>query len=253
MGMRGTEVAKEASDIILTDDNFLTVVKAVESGRAIYANVIKFVHLMFTKNFAEVLVIFVAIAGGLPLPILPLQILWMNFVTDSFPALALAVEPASPQTMRRKPIAPGTSIFSNEFLFFIFWQGVMLAAIALGAYFWALANYGEGKHARTITLMVLVGVQLGHLLNCRSRTRSAVNDFFGNPFIFVAIGIVFCLQILALYFPPLAQALDTTPLNQADLLVIGISVISPILIVEIQKLVSRKKRNGSEQVKDKNL
>ena len=129
----------------------------------------------------------------------------------------------------------------------------MLAAIALGAYFWALANYGEGKHSRTITLMVLVGVQIGHLFNCRSQTRSAFNNFFGNPFIFIAMGIVLCLQILALYFPPLVQALDTTPLKKADFLVIGISVILPVLIIETQKLVSRKTSNDLEHVREKNI
>ena len=241
MGLRGTEVAKEASDIVLTDDNLLTVVKAVESGRTIYANVIKFVHLMFTKNFAEVLVIFIAIAGGFPLPILPLQILWMNFVTDSFPALALAVEPASPETMRRKPLLPGVSIFSNKFLFFIFWQGVMLAAIALGAYFWALANYGEGKHSRTITLMVLVGVQIGHLFNCRSQTRSAFSRFFSNPFIFAAAAISIALQFLAIYFSPLARILDTAPLNAVDYLVVFAAMISPVIFVEIEKFIANRK------------
>src|ERR1051326_3349810 len=103
MGQRGTEVAKEAADVVLADDNFATIVKAVEGGRAIYANIIKFVHMMFSHNLGEVIVIFAAIAAGWPLPLLPLQILWMNLVTDVFPALALAVEPPSPGIMNRPP------------------------------------------------------------------------------------------------------------------------------------------------------
>ena len=105
MGMRGTEVAKEAADIVLTDDNFSTIVKAVEGGRAIYANITKFVHLMFSSNLGEVIVIFIPIAAGFPLPLLPLQILWVNLITDIFPALALAVEPPAPETMNRRPLS----------------------------------------------------------------------------------------------------------------------------------------------------
>ena len=155
MGGRGTEVAKEASDIVLTDDNFSTIVKAIEGGRTIYANILKFVHLMFSHNLGEVLVIFAAIMAGLPLPLLPLQILWINLVTDIFPALALAVEPSSPETMSRKPHSPSEAMLSRKFMFLIFWQGAMLAAIALGAYLWALNEYGAGAHARTIALLAL--------------------------------------------------------------------------------------------------
>ena len=197
MGGRGTEVAKEASDIVLTDDNFSTIVKAIEGGRTIYANILRFVHLMFSHNLGEVLMIFVAIMAGLPLPLLPLQILWINLVTDVFPAIALAVEPPSPETMNRKPHSPSEAMLSNRFMFLIFWQGVMLATIALTAYLWALNEYGEGTHARTVALLSLIGVQLGHLFNCRSRTRSAFSNFFSNPYIFAAAAIVIGLQIVA--------------------------------------------------------
>ena len=114
MGERGTEVAKEASDLVLADDNFSTILKAIEGGRAIYANITKFVHMMFSNNLAEVLAIFVAIAAGLPLPLLPLQILWMNLVTDVFPALALAVEPAERDIMRHPPRSPQTALLSRR-------------------------------------------------------------------------------------------------------------------------------------------
>lgn len=241
MGMRGTEVAKEASDIVLTDDNFATIVKAIEGGRTIYANILKFVHMMFSHNLGEVLVIFAAIMVGLPLPLLPLQILWINLVTDVFPALALAVEPASPDAMNRKPHSPSEAMLSRKFMFLIFWQGVMLATIALGAYLWALNEYGEGKHARTIALLALVGVQLGHFFNCRSRIRSAFSRFFSNPYIFVAAGIVIALQLFAVYFPPLARILDTVPPNKIDFVVVILSIILPIIIVEITKAFTVRK------------
>ncbi len=240
MGMRGTEVAKEAADIVLTDDNFSTIVKAIEGGRAIYANIIKFVQMMFSHNLAEVVVIFVPIAAGFLLPLLPLQILWINLVTDVFPALALAVEPPAADTMSRRPHSPQESLLSRSFLFLISWQGAMLAAIALAVYFWALQTYGAGAHTQTLTLMSVVGVQLGHLYNCRSRTRSAFNGFFTNPYIFVATAIVIGLQLLAVYFAPLAKILDTVPPNNIDWLVIIGSVILPITIVEITKLFSRQ-------------
>ncbi len=240
MGMRGTEVAKEAADIVLTDDNFSTIVKAVEGGRTIYANIIKFVHLMFSHNLGEILVIFIPIAAGFPLPLLPLQILWVNLVTDIFPALALAVEPPSPETMSRRP-QQQEGLLSAPFLFLISWQGTMLAVITLAAYFWALQTYGEGAHARTITLFSVVGVQLGHLYNCRSRTSSAFAGFFLNPYIFLASAIVIALQLLAVYFPPLARVLDTVPPANADFVVILLSVIIPIVIVEITKIFARRK------------
>ncbi len=240
MGMRGTEVAKEAADIVLTDDNFSTIVRAIEGGRAIYANITKFVHLMFSSNLGEVIVIFIPIAAGLPLPLLPLQILWVNLITDIFPALALAIEPPSRETMTRRPQVQET-LLSVPFLFLISWQGIMLAGITLAVYFWSLKTYGEGSHARTITLLAVVGVQLGHLYNCRSRTRSAFERVFTNAYIFAATGMVVVLQALAIYFPPLARVLDTVRPTQTDLVVILFSVVSPIVIVEFTKLIGRKK------------
>ncbi len=242
MGERGTEVAKEAANIILTDDNFATIIKAIEGGRTIYANIIKFVHLMFSKNLAEVLVIFVAIISGLPLPLLPLQILWLNIVTDVFPALSLAVEPSNIETMRRQPRSPKESFLSARFMFLIFWQGAMLAIFALAAYFWAFNIYGEGVHSRTIALFAIVGGQLGHLFNCRSRTHSAFVGFFRNPYIFVAFAIVIGLQLFAIYFPPLALVLDIVQLSATDWVVIGLSFALPILIVELVKIVTFRKR-----------
>ncbi len=238
MGMRGTEVAKEAADIVLTDDNFSTIVRAVEGGRVIYTNITKFVHLMFSKNLGQIIVIFVPIAAGFPLPLLPLQILWVNVVTDIFPALALAVEPPSPETMMRRP-QQQESLLSAPFLFLISWQGTMLAVVTIAAYFWALQTYGEGSHARTVALLSVVGGQFGHLFNCRSRSRSAFEGFFRNPYIFVASAIVIGLQLLAVYFAPLAKILDTVPPNKIDCLVVIGSIITPVIIVEMTKAYSR--------------
>jgi Ca2+-transporting ATPase len=244
MGQRGTEVAKEAADVVLADDNFETILRAVKGGRTIYANITKFVHMMFSHNLGEVLMIFTAIAAGLPLPLLPLQILWMNLVTDVFPALALAVEPASKDIMNRPPRSSRTSFLSKPFLILIGWQAVMLAAIALGAYMWALQMYGEGSHSRTIALFALVSVQLGHTFNCRSRRRSAFDGIFSNPFILIAVVIVVGLQLLAAYFAPLASVLGTVAPSATDWIVITSCGLLTIGIVEVAKLVGTERHRA---------
>ena len=242
MGERGTEAAKEAADIVLADDNFATILKAVEGGRTIYANIVKFVHMMFSHNAAEVLVIFLGIAAGWPLPLLPLQILWVNLVTDVFPALALAVEPAAPGVMRRPPRPPSSSLLSRDLLVLIAWQSAMLAAITLSIYAWAIAAHGEGAHARTVALMAIVGVQLGHVFNCRSRTRSAFEGLLRNPFLWIAVAIVITLQLMAVYITPLARVLNTTRLTSSDWLMAAAAVIAPIILVEVTKLIARRAR-----------
>ena len=242
MGQRGTEVAKEAADVVLADDNYETILKAVAGGRTIYSNITKFVHMMFSHNLGEVLVIFTAIAAGWALPLLPLQILWMNLVTDVFPALALAVEPPSQDVMNRPPRSSGATLLAKSFLILIGWQAVMLAAISLSAYLWALAFYGPGAHSRTIALFALVAVQLGHTFNCRSRTRSSIDGIFRNSFLWIAAVIVVTLQLFAVYFSPLAAVLGTVEPSATDWIVIGSCGLLPIGIVEMTKFAFRRRR-----------
>ena len=244
MGQRGTEVAKEAADVVLADDNFETILRAVEGGRTIYSNITKFVHMMFSHNLGEVLMIFTAIAAGWPLPLLPLQILWMNLVTDVFPALALAVEPASKDIMKQPPRSSSRTFLSKPFLVLIGWQAAMLAAIALGAYMWALKIYGPGAHSRTIALFALVSVQLGHTFNCRSRTRSAFDGILRNPFLWIAAVIVVALQLLAVYLPPLAAVLGTVKPSATDWILIGSCGLLTIVIVEITKFAFHRRRDS---------
>ena len=243
MGLRGTEVAKEAADVVLADDNFATIVRAVEGGRTIYANITKFVHLMFSKNLGEVLTIFPAIAIGWPLPLLPLQILWINLVTDVFPGLALALEPTAPGVMQQPPHSQSSGFLSRRFLMLIGWQGAMLAMINLAAYAWALSRYGAGVHARTLALLVLVSGQLGHLFNCRSRINSAFEGVTRNPYIWMAAGSMIALQLLAVYFTPLARVLHVVPPNGADWAAIGIAAVMPVVIVEVTKAFARRGRD----------
>jgi Ca2+-transporting ATPase len=245
MGQRGTEVAKEAADVVLADDNFATILRAVEGGRTIYANIKKFVHLMFSHNLGEVVMIFTAILVGWPLPLLPLQILWMNLVTDIFPALALAVEPASPNLMKQPPRDPNRPLLSGRLMVLIGWQAAMLAALALAAYAWALKTYGPGAQSRTVALFAIIGAQLGHVFNCRSRTRSALKGLFRNPFIWAAAIIVIALQLLAVYVSPLARVLGTVRPSSTDWLIVGLCVLAPVVIVELTKGVAWwKNRHG---------
>jgi Ca2+-transporting ATPase len=237
MGKSGTDAAKQTADLILTDDNLETVVAAIEEGRTIYANIAKFVHLLFSHNLGEVLMVFIAIMIAVPLPLLPLQILWLNVVTDIFPAFALALEPSQPHRMRGR--RQRSDLLSRPFLVLIGWQGMMLAVVALAAYGWALRMYGEGAHARTIALTALVAVQLGHVFNCRSRVVSALDGLFDNLHIWAAAATVVGLQVVAIAFAPLARLLGLTQLASADLAVVLACVLLPIAIVEVQKMFGR--------------
>ncbi len=241
MGERGTEVAKEAADIVLADDNFSTIVTAIEGGRTIYANIEKFVHLMFSHNLSEVLTIFIAIVLGWPLPLLPLQILWLNLVTDVFPAFALALEPPARGILEQPPRPPTETLVSRSFLGQIAWQAGLLAAITLSIYGWALQQYGAGDLARTVALMSMVGVQIGQMFNCRSRTRSAFEGLARNPYLFAATAAVLLLQLLALAFTPLRNLLGLEVPPVSAWLVLALSAPLPIAIVELAKGFGRRR------------
>ncbi|HEX6086912.1 MAG TPA: HAD-IC family P-type ATPase, partial [Thermoanaerobaculia bacterium] len=241
MGLSGTDAARQTADLVLTDDNLGTVVAAIEEGRTIYANITKFVHLLFSHNLGEVLMVFTAIVAGLPLPLLPLQILWLNVATDIFPAFALALEPSQPRRMHGR--RQRGDFLSRSFLMLVGWQGVMLAAVALAAYVWALRAYGEGAHARTMALTALVAVQLGHTFNCRSRVASAIPGMLENRHVWAAAATVIALQLLAITFDPLAALLDLTPLTAIDVAVAVSCALLPIAIVEMQKMFVRARHH----------
>jgi Ca2+-transporting ATPase len=208
---------------------------------------------MFSKNLGEVLIIFTAIVVGWPLPLLPLQILWLNLVTDVFPGLGLAVEPPSHDFMKQPPREPNSRLLSLRFMALIVWQAAMLGALALFAYAWALERYGPGAHSRTVALFAIVGGQLGHVFNCRSRTRSAFEGLFRNPFIWIAAVIVVSLQLLAVYVSPLARVLGTVRPSATDWLLIILCSIAPVLIVELTKGATRWKTAAKRQALKENF
>ncbi|HVS32140.1 MAG TPA: cation-translocating P-type ATPase [Thermoanaerobaculia bacterium] len=147
---------------------------------------------MLSHNLSEIITIFGAILAGWPLPLLPLHILWLNLVTDVFPAFALALEPAAPGIMQNPPRRRSETLLNRSLAILVAWQALVLGALALLAYRWALAEYGEGPHARTVALFALVGIQIAQTFNCRSRTRSAFSGVMRNPHIWFATATVVC-------------------------------------------------------------
>jgi Ca2+-transporting ATPase len=219
MGRRGTDVAQDAAGVVLQDDRFETIVAAVEEGRVIFDNIRKVVFYLFSCNLAEVLVLVIAGMLWLPLPLVPLQILWINLVTDTFPALALAMEPAEPDVMARPPRDPQSAILSRTFLSQVLLFGVMLAASTLAAFVWALATRPEA--ASTIAFMTLTLAQILHLGNARSG-RSVLRPAaaLSNRFALGAVGLSIALQAVAIQVPVLAGALHVAPLSSGEWLVV---------------------------------
>jgi P-type Ca2+ transporter type 2C len=248
MGIKGTEVAKETADMIITDDNFATIVRAVEQGRMIYSNIQRFIHYLFSCNFSEIITVFVAILVGWPLPLAPLQILWLNIITDVFPALALALEPSAPNMMKRKPRDPQERLLNLPFAGLIVWQGLLLAGVTLAAFAIGLSWYGNNgtglRHAVTISFMTLALAQTFHAFNARSQSDSMFNRrLFTNIWLWGAIVICVLLQLAAVYVPFLQIVLRTVPLNWPDWGVVLSFSLLPILVVELIKMFQRLTSN----------
>jgi Ca2+-transporting ATPase len=240
MGVRGTDLAKETADLVLRDDRFGTIGAAVEEGRIVYDNVRKFVFFLFSCNVAELLVVLGASLAGLPLPLLPLQILWLNLVTDTFPALALAVEPGEPELMRRPPRKPDAPILSRPFLLTLALFALLITASALTAFSWGLAT-GTRERAVTLCFMTLALAQLLHLGNARSRRPVlSLKRALANPWAVAAVPLVVVLQLFAVYWTPLARVLGTARLAGLDWLVVaGLSLV-PAVVGQMHR--ARQKR-----------
>ncbi|MGE5589674.1 MAG: calcium-translocating P-type ATPase, SERCA-type [Bacillota bacterium] len=217
MGRNGTDVTKEASAMILADDNFATIVRAVEEGRAIYDNIRKFIRYLLSCNIGEVLVMFLSAVVGLPLPLLPIQILWVNLVTDGLPAMALGVDPAEPDVMRRPPRHPNESVFSRGLGRRIAIRGVLIGGLTLGLFAYNYLMFHDLTHARTVAFATLVMSQLFHVFDARSERRSLFEvGLFTNPFLLVAVTISTSMLLLVIYHPSLAKVFQTVPLSFPD-------------------------------------
>jgi Ca2+-transporting ATPase len=240
MGITGTDVAKEASHMILLDDNFATIVKAVKEGRRIYDNIRKFIKYLLTTNSGEIWTLFLSPLMGLPIPLLPIHILWINLMTDSLPALALSVEPAESDLMNRPPRHPKESVFAQGLGFHAIWVGLLMGALTLSVQAWSIRT--GNAHWQTMVFTVLCLTQLGHVLAIRSEKESLYKiGFFSNKALLGAVLLSFSLQMATIYIPFLNRIFKTEPLSFNELM-ITIAVSSVVFFaVEIEKFFRRKK------------
>lgn len=241
MGKGGTDVAREAAHMVLLDDNFATIVHAVRYGRHLYDNIRKFVRYAVTTNSAEIWTIFLAPFLGLPIPLLPIHILWINLVTDGLPALALTTEPAEKDIMKRPPRRPNESLFSHGMWQHMIWVGLLMAAITLLCQAWA---YHSGEsHWQTMAFTVLTLSQLAHVMAIRSDKISTFSlGFFSNRYLAMAVCASILLQMAIIYMPTLNAIFKTQPLTLSEL-TICFALSSVIFIaVEIEKWLVRTDR-----------
>ncbi len=247
MGINGTDVSKEAADMILLDDNFATIVKAVREGRRIYDNIRKFVKYIMTCNGAEIWTIFLAPLVGLPIPLLPIHILWINLVTDGLPGLALANEKAEEDVMRRPPSKSDESLFAGGVAFHILWVGLLMAGVTLATQQWAVTN--QLAHWQTMVFTILSLSQLGHVLAIRSdKTFLYMQGIFSNRLLIGAIAITVVLQLMIIYLPFANEIFKTQPLTRKELLIcIGMSAVV-FHAVEMEKWIKRNLAKRSAKI-----
>ena len=261
MGVVGTDVAKEAADVILTDDNFATVVSAVEEGRRIYDNILKAIQFLLSSNIGEIVTLFVAILItpwlskkfgvdiNLIQTLLPIHLLWINLVTDSLPALALAVDPAESDVMERKPLKHKGGVFTKGMTWRVIYQGIMIGLITLAAFILGLSTKGASPEEKviigqTMAFYVLAFSELVHLFNIRNNHKSIFKtNPFNNTKLILAAVVSASLMFIILFTSHLREIFSIKLLPKEHIFEIVLLVFSPILIVELFKLL---KINGKE-------
>jgi len=241
MGITGTDVSKEASHMILLDDNFATIVKAVREGRRIFDNIRKFIKYTMTSNSGEICAIFLAPFLGRPIPLLPIHILWINLVTDGVPGLALAAEPGEKNIMCRPPRDPKESIFAKGLGSHIIWVGLLMGAVSILTQ--ALFIDSSQTHWRTMVFTVLCLSQMGHVLAIRSEQESFFKLRTNKPLLW-AVLMTFALQMATIYIPFLNPIFKTEPLTSWELFVTILLSTVVFVAVEIEKMIKRSRNNG---------
>ena len=235
MGIKGTDVTREASDVVLADDNFATIVSAVEEGRGIYDNIRKFIRLMLSTNVDEILLVAATTLLGLPLPMLPMQVLWVNIVSDGLPALALSFDPHSKGIMQRKPRNPKEGIFHGMVLFIMAAALIDFVVEIILILYWKNTNFVDIARLRTIILTETVLFELFFVFNCRSETHSVFRlNPFENLYLVGAAVLTLLLQLAVIYVPFLQSLFETVPLTGSDwLIVMAISVTGLLVLPEV--------------------
>lgn len=242
MGITGTDVAKNAADMILTDDNFTTIVSAVKEGRGIYDNIRKSVHFLLSSNIGEIITIFTAILFGLASPLVAVQLLWVNLVTDSLPAISLGVEPPDQDIMKRPPISPKKGMFADGLILKIVFEGMMIGFLALTAYVLGVKILPGASLplGRTMCFAVLSLSQLFHSFNMRSEHSLFTIGLWGNKKLLLSFVLCCFLQIAVISIPPLPSIFKVIPLSMNQWLFVFILSAIPIPLVELQKMLSKK-------------
>jgi len=239
MGITGTDVAKNTAEVILTDDNFATIVNAVEEGRIIFSNIKKFVFFLLSCNIGEILLVFISILLGWEVPLLPIQLLWLNLVTDSFPAMALGVENAEPGIMKQPPRSTKEAILDKEMLGGIAFQAVAISFASLLSYYWAVKMYGTATgliHARSVVFTSLILSELFRAFSSRSQNYTLFKiGFFTNIRMVQAVFLSFILTFAVLYIPALNEVFDVVPLTLRDWQIVTAFSFIPLLTGELYK------------------
>jgi Ca2+-transporting ATPase len=243
MGIVGTDVAKGAADMVLTDDNFATIVSAVEEGRRIYDNILKAIQFLLSTNVGEIFLLLITSVFNLGAPLLPIHILWVNLVTDSLPALALSVDPGEKDIMKRKPRNSKRGFMTRGMVWRVMYQGIMIGAIPLAAYLIGLHDDGETL-GQTMAFTTLVFAQLVHVRNLHSNTRSslAISPFKNKPLIGAILASA-ALALLVLLVAPVREAFSFTSMDGKHWIIVALMSLIPIIVVDIFKLF---KINGTK-------
>jgi Ca2+-transporting ATPase len=239
MGIAGTEVSKEAADMVLADDDFATIVRAVEEGRRIYDNIRRFLRYMLATNSGEIWLWVMAFALGLPIPLLPLQILWINLVTDGLPAIALGVEPVEPDAMRRPPRPRDDSIWAHGLWQHAVWVGLLIGVVGVGI---EVLGRHRGMPWRTMVFTAIAFLQLGHAIAVRSERESVFHlGWRSNPWIYAAVASAIALQLLIIYVPVLQRVFDTVALSPPQLGLVVVAGTITFWAVELEKFLRRRR------------
>jgi len=238
MGQRGTEVARQAADLVLADDELATVVAAAEEGRRVYANIRRFLLYALAGGAAEILVMLIGPLIGLALPLLPAQLLWINLLTHGLPGLALGSEPGDPDAMRRPPRPPTETVLGAGLLQRIARVGTVIAAVTLGIGIWAHAT---DRPWQTLIFLALGAAQLAVALGSRARPGTRT-----NPMLFVAVGSALLLQFAAVYLPPLRDLLGTQPVAVTDLLIVTAAATLGYAAIRLDRVVHSRGTRESD-------
>ncbi len=250
MGITGTDVTKEASSLILTDDNFATIVKAIEQGRGIYENIRKFIRYMLASNVGEILTMFIAVMLGMPLPLVPIMILWVNLVTDGLPAMALGVDQSEDDLMKQKPRPAKESVFARGLGWKIVSRGIMIGLCTLGA-FWIVLRQDPGNaavltQAQTVAFATLVMAQLIHVFDCRSSKSIFHRNIFENKYLVLAVISSVILLLGVLYIEPLQPIFKTAALDLRDWAIVLVFAGIPTFVMGIGSVLQfpARRRNA---------